>query len=275
MTGRLKDVAGQRFGKLVATERTQLKNHTTSVWKCVCDCGKETLVPLNYLTSGDTKSCGCLKWQGTPKDVRGEKFNKLTAIKQTKEKSSTGDYLWLCRCDCGKEVRFPIGRLNSGSAYSCGCENRLGTHNMYDTPTYVSWEKMLCRVRYEEYSYWYGEVEVCDRWDTRKGGSFENFLEDMGERPNGCSLNRVNGSKIYSPETCEWATYSMQSFDQRKSVLNTSGRTGVTFRKDRGKWEASITKNGKGIRLYYGESFEDACEAREKAEISLYGFVKE
>ena len=146
---------------------------------------------------------------------------------------------------------------------------------MYDTPTYVSWEKMLCRVRYEEYSYWYGEVEVCDRWDTRKGGSFENFLEDMGERPNGCSLNRVNGSKIYSPETCEWATYSMQSFDQRKSVLNTSGRTGVSFRKDRGKWEASITKNGKGIRLYYGESFEDACEAREKAEISLYGFVKE
>lgn len=59
MTSRFRDVTGQRFGKLVATERTQLKKHTTSIWKCVCDCGKETLVPLSYLTSGDTKSCGC------------------------------------------------------------------------------------------------------------------------------------------------------------------------------------------------------------------------
>lgn len=273
--GRFKDISGQRFGNLVAIERTDKKKHSSSIWKCRCDCGEESFVPINYLTTGDTKSCGCMKYKGSPKDVEGIRFNKLVAIRKLDEKGVSGDYLWECICDCGSVVNLPIGRLNSGSAYSCGCDNRRGSHNMYNTPTYRSWVKMLSRCRYEEYGEWYSDVSVCDRWNPINGGSFENFLEDMGERPEGKTINRINGAKIYSPETCEWASLSLQSFDQKRGKHNTTGRTGVRWRKDREVWEASITINHKIIRLYYGTSFEDAVKAREEAELKYYGFTKE
>lgn len=273
--GKFKDIEGQRFGRLVAVERTPFKKHSSSIWKCICDCGNETMTPISYLCNGDTKSCGCMKWQGTPKDVTGKKFNKLTALERTEKKSVNGDYLWRCRCDCDEEVELPIGQLNSGSAYSCGCENRLGKHNMTGTPTYRSWVKLLSRVRYKEYEEWHGDVTVCDRWDTNKGGSFENFLADMGERPEGTSINRINGAKIYSPETCEWASLSLQSFDQRRNKTNLSGRTGVRFRTDRQKWEAFISVNNEQFKLYYGDSFEEAVKRREEAELKYYGFTKE
>lgn len=273
--GRFKDIRGQRFGNLVAVERTGQKNHTASVWKCICDCGNETLVPINYLTVGDTKSCGCMKYKGTPKDISGTKFNKLLAIKRLDSKGSSGDYLWQCKCDCGSITEVPIGRLQSGSAYSCGCDDRRGSHNMYNTKTYTSWAKMLSRCRYDEYGEWYSDVSVCSRWNPDLGGSFENFLEDMGERPEGTSLNRVHGAKIYSPETCEWSDLSMQSFDQKKKSTNTSGRTGVRWRQDREVWIATITKDKQIIQLYYGPSFEEACKTRTEAEIKYFGFSKE
>lgn len=273
--GKIKDITGQRFGKLTAVERTGLKKHSASIWKCICDCGNETLTPINYLTTGDTKSCGCMKWQGSPKDVAGQRFNKLTAVKRTERKSVSGDFIWFCECECGGSAEIPVGQLNSGAAYSCGCQDRRGTHNMSGTPTYTSWLKLLARTRHEEYAEWYSDVEVCDRWDSYKGGSFENFYEDMGERPAGTSINRVNGSKIYSRETCEWASYSLQGFDQRKRKTNTSGRTGVRWREERKVWEARIGLDSGSEVLYYGSSFEEAVQAREDAELKYHGFIKE
>lgn len=273
--GRFKDITDQRFGKLVALERTELKKHTSSIWRCVCDCGNEAMVPVSYLDRGDTTSCGCNKWKGTPKDIRGKKFNKLEAILRTEKKSPNGDFIWMCKCDCGNETELPIGQLHSDSAYSCGCENRSGKHKMSGTPTYRSWSKLLSRVRNEDYAEWHGDVVVCDRWDTYKGGSFENFYEDMGERPEGKTINRINGAKIYSPETCEWADLSMQSFDQKRNKTNLSGRTGVRFRADRNKWEAFISIRNEQMRLYYGDSFDEACKKREEAELKYYGFTKE
>lgn len=273
--GRYKDIKDQRFGKLVALERTNRKRHSSSIWRCVCDCGNESFVPINYLMNGDTKSCGCMKYQGTPKDITGLKKNKLTAIKRTDAKGVSGDFIWECKCECGNLVNLPIGRIQSGSAYSCGCEDRRGTHNMVGTPTYRSWVKMLQRVKTDEYGEWYSDVSVCPEWDIDQGGSFENFFRDMGERPEGCTLNRIRSAKIYSKETCEWATISVQSFDQRRKKTNTSGRTGVRWREERQVWEARIAINREIKVLYYGSSFEEACKAREEAELKYYGFTKE
>lgn len=272
---RYKDIKGQRFGNLVAVEKTEMKKNTSWVWRCVCDCGNEHTVSVNYLTTGSCKSCGCLQHKGRPKDISGKKFNKLLAVESTGEKSKNGDFIWLCECECGNKAEFPVGQLQSDSAYSCGCENRGGKHKMTGTPTYRSWSKMLARVRMDEYAEWHGDVTVCDRWDTYKGGSFENFYEDMGERPEGFTLNRINGAKIYSPDTCEWASLSLQSFDQKRNKHNLSGRTGVRFREDRQKWEAFISKGNEQVRLYYGDSFEEACKKREEAELKYYGFTKE
>jgi hypothetical protein len=342
MNNQVKDIAGERFGSLVAIEPTGKSDSSRSaIWLCICDCGNEheavskslrsghtkscgcysfrprkyqpeVGVTYGYLTyvseaprivrpsktvkagnftcicgkevvksfqevcSGNITSCGCMKGKAGIADITGQKFDRLTAIKRTEEKR-TGGYFWECVCDCGNTRLATVGALNSGQARSCGClrVDMNTTHGMTKTPTYMSYRSMLERVGNPKFDEWYSDVEIHPDWDMDKGGSFENFLRDMGERPEGTSLNRINGAKIYSKDTCEWATLSMQSFDQKRSKVNTSGRTGVFQVKETGRWVAQIKKNGKVIQVYRGDSFEEACEARTKAEIEYFGFSKE
>lgn len=270
-----KDLTGLRFGKLVAIKPTGEKKFKVNLWECKCDCGKSHVASVNSLTTGATKSCGCLQHLGNPKDISGQRFGRLLAVRRL-ELSENKDYRWLCQCDCGNTAEATIGSLGCGHTKSCGCLLResITTHGMTGTPTYVSYTKMLSRTRYEEYSQNYSDVVVCDRWNIEKGGSFEAFFEDMGERPEGMTLNRIHGAKIYSKETCEWTTLSVQSYDQRMNSSNKSGRTGVMWRKERNVWESRITVNKTIYILYYGDSFEDACKAREEAELKYYGFTK-
>ena len=60
---RPKDIAGKKFGRLVATERLGLNKHGVYRWKCKCACGKNVIVDIGNLTSGHTKSCGCLNYE--------------------------------------------------------------------------------------------------------------------------------------------------------------------------------------------------------------------
>ena len=79
----------------------------------------------------------------------------------------------------------------------------------YRTPTYISWEGMKYRCYTKSnpsYSNYGGRgISVCDRWK-----SFENFLIDMGEKPYGTSLDRINSNENYSPENCRWANVEIQ-----------------------------------------------------------------
>lgn len=93
------------------------------------------------------------------------------------------------------------------------------THRMSKTPTYKTWLKMRERCnnpRASQYK-WYGArgVTVCDRWQD----SFENFLSDMGIRPDGMTLDRRDGALGYSPENCTWATHAEQTFNQQKTIV--------------------------------------------------------
>lgn len=75
---------------------------------------------------------------------------------------------------------------------------------------YRTWKLMKRRCfnkNTKEYKYYGGKgIGVCDRWVN----SFSNFLEDMGKRPKGCSLDRIDCSSDYSPENCRWATNRQQ-----------------------------------------------------------------
>lgn len=221
---------------------------------------------------------------GKPKDITGQRYGRLVAVTRTEEKAQNGSYIWECVCDCGNNKNIALSSLSKGSTRSCGCLakeqlnnlilSRGGSrHNFKNKPVYRSWSCMLSRAKSNDLKN-YEDVTVCDRWCPDKGGSFINFLEDMGEPPEGYSLNRIRGAKIYSKETCEWADRSLQGYDQKKSSKNKTGKTGVHKTKS-GKFRAKITKNKQSIFLGEFSSLEDAIEARKEAELKYFGFTKE
>jgi hypothetical protein len=113
-------------------------------------------------------------------------------------------------------------------------------------------------------------IIVCDRWQE----SFENFYEDMGERPTGTTLNRIGSAPIYSKETCEWATYSIQGYDQKMKSNNSSGKCGVSQSSCGNKWIAGIGHNNEKIYLGTFETYEAAAKARDEAELKYFGWNK-
>lgn len=114
------DLAGHRFGSLVAIEPTGERRDGKIVWRCRCDCGNEALVTAKDLRSGNTKSCGCLKHQ--IKDLTGQRFGRLTVVGKT-DKTYQNNTVWHCVCDCGNEIDVMGRSLTSGNTKSCGCLN--------------------------------------------------------------------------------------------------------------------------------------------------------
>lgn len=117
-----RDLSGQRFGKLICLEPTQVRGGNGAViWRCLCDCGNECLAVSTQLTKGYRRSCGCL---GKPplKDFVGRRFGSLTVTGYAGKRD--GKQMWRCRCDCGGEVEVSQGNLQNGRTKSCGCLRR-------------------------------------------------------------------------------------------------------------------------------------------------------
>ena len=208
----------------------------------------------------------------------GDKINRLTVIGKSFIKN--GRAYTPCKCDCGTVKQVREDALKSEERVSCGCfrlerlRETIATHGKMGTKSYGTWEGMLQRCNNpnsEGYPDYGGRgITVCKRWL-----SFEDFFTDMGERPEGTSLDRIDVNGNYCKENCRWADASVQGFNQRKSTNNTSGRTGVSWNKQKLKWDAYIMKDRKKINLGRFEKKEDAILAREQGELKYYGFIKE
>ncbi len=146
-------------------------------------------------------------------DMIGRQYGLLTVISR-----SPGFYerpKWTCRCSCGKSVDIDGRDLRKGNRTSCGCSFKgRPKHFMAKSPIYRSWSTMIQRCTNPDNSHYdrYGGrgIQVCERWMN-----FRNFYEDMGDRPDGYSLDRINNSGPYCKENCRWATSKQQGRNRR------------------------------------------------------------
>jgi hypothetical protein len=159
-------------------------------------------------------------------ELTGQKFGRLLV-------AALGESgKWVCTCDCGSRKEVTGAHLRSGATTSCGCRKREAatarntTHGATDSPLFNVWKNVIQRctnVRNPDYKY-YGArgISVCARWMN----SFEAFREDMGERPNGMTLDRIDGNKPYEPGNCRWATRAEQAVNRSVvTMLTINGRT--------------------------------------------------
>ena len=158
---------------------------------------------------------------GKKVDITGQRFGRLVAVSETDHYSGV-NRKWMCVCDCGNEKIVSKDRLKSGVTRSCGClmrESRL-THGMTGKPIYESYRSMMkrcCVPNTEGFDNYGGRgIKVCDRWKD-----FENFYSDMGDRPPGKTLDRINVDDDYSPENCRWVTWKEQARNKRNSRKET------------------------------------------------------
>lgn len=114
------DLTGQRFSRLFVE---RLAQRTPRKWHCICDCGNSVDVLTTCLVGGHTQSCGCYQQERASessfKDITGQRFGKLVAIKSLYNLDNS--YFWLCKCDCGNDTIVKGHDLRTGNTKSCGC----------------------------------------------------------------------------------------------------------------------------------------------------------
>jgi hypothetical protein len=148
----------------------------------------------------------------------GQRFGILTVVGQAKSVARPNGKgtraKTICRCDCGNTIEVYSSNLKGGNTGSCGCTKVR--HGQTKTITYKTWDNMIqrCTNPYHDSYQYYGArgITVCSRWRE----SFIAFMEDMGEKPEGLSIDRIDNEGNYEKDNCRWTTWSVQMKNRRK-----------------------------------------------------------
>ena len=215
MFNRTKRIDGMKFGMLTAIAPSHMVGKQV-YYHFQCDCGeKRVFRKCNVVTEsrGNVRHCGCLSGR---ENLLGKKFGKLTVIEK-RGITTTRNRLWLCKCSCGNERELPADKLRAGRRGSCGCSYRVESSGRF-VPERNLWKMMIARC-YDEKSSGYRNygargIRVCDRWRD----SFDAFFSDMGRRPDGMTLERVNNEGNYEPSNVIWADMKTQNRNKRDNL---------------------------------------------------------
>jgi hypothetical protein len=145
----------------------------------------------------------------------GGKYGRLTILSIVPEYFKNGQgrkhFVCNCICECGNKIKTEKWHISSGHSLSCGCfskeilTKRNTTHGMSGSQEFSSWSCMLTRCNNKKHKFYknYGGrgIVVCERWK-----SFDNFIKDMGLKPKGYDLDRINNALGYFKENCRWVS---------------------------------------------------------------------
>lgn len=153
------------------------------------------------------------------KDLVGSRFGRLV-VESISHRDRSRGAVWNALCDCGGKAKARTTALRSGHTQSCGCLRleRVSTHQMSSHPLFDVWRGMIDRCSNKRNHAWgnYGGkgIAVCDRWLEIK-----NFISDMGDRPDGYTLDRIDTNSDYEPKNCRWATWFVQQSNRGNNLF--------------------------------------------------------
>lgn len=167
------------------------------------------------------------------KNMTGKRFGKIFVISKEGIYGSAQHATWRCLCDCGTQFIAVGASIRAGRTQSCGCQSRNNwfcsekviTHGMSGSRTYRIWRGILqrCKTVTSKKAHLYAlkGISICPEWY-----SFVAFLHDMGEAPDGMSIDRIDGSLGYCKINCRWATPKQQGNNtSANKILSFDGKT--------------------------------------------------
>lgn len=231
----IQDYVGKRFGSLTVIDESPKTHEHSNQFLLKCDCGNIISEQPNRVIGGHKKTCGrsckfCKRAQGTKHDFSyfiGEKRGELTVIgiieKETGE--TTKKTFLKCECSCGKEVNVLPYQFKGESVKSCGhLRAKAGVadgRSLRNPKLYAIWHQMIerCENKDHKWYYRYGGrgIMVCDEW--KDYCNFEKWVESVGGKPDGTSIDRIDNDKGYYPENCRWATQRQQTRNQSRNIM--------------------------------------------------------
>jgi hypothetical protein len=154
------------------------------------------------------------------KDRAGQFFGRLLLVAYAGRLNNKT--MWICRCECGESRTLAVENLVSGATVSCGCHRKKildkTSHGLAGKRAYNIWKNIVDRCRNPNNRHYadYGGrgVDVCDEWLD-----VTNFYRDMGDPPDGRSIERLDNNLGYSKDNCVWATDTQQRRNKRSSRL--------------------------------------------------------
>ena len=297
-----KDLTGAIFGHLTVIGQTNdyIKPNGVheAMWLCECDCENHTKIKLRGYQLGPNKRTSC---GNCPRDkvrvkrnLSGATFGRWTVIEQTDDyinPSGIHYARWLCECSCDKHTRKAVAQstLLNGESQSCGClskEIASKTHKKYNDYNYSNdYGVGYCHNTGSEFYFDWEDFDKIKNFCWREAvqpDGYRKVVTDISKEQKNIPLHKL----IVNYELCDHD--NRNPFDNRKSNLrkatkndnsrnkslqhnNTSGISGVSFRKDCEKWRARIVVENKEIHLGTFKSKEEAVIARLQAEKEYFG----